>query len=144
MSLVLITGATGFIGSQVALRTLEAGFNVRLVIRREDQADKLSRIFTEYQDKITFIVVPDITAPGGFDESLQGVEYVMHVASPIPGSGTADHLNPAVKGTVSVLQSALKVPTIRKVVITASIFSLIPVGPIQDGAVIRGRSSQTL
>jgi nucleoside-diphosphate-sugar epimerase len=43
MSLVLITGVTGFIGSQVALRTLEAGVNVRLVIRREDQADKLRR-----------------------------------------------------------------------------------------------------
>jgi nucleoside-diphosphate-sugar epimerase len=123
MSLVLITGATGFIGSQVALRTLEAGFNVRLVVRREDQADNLRRIFAEHQDKITFVVVPDITAPGGSDESLQGVEYVMHVASPIPGSGTADHLTPAVKGTVSVLQSALKVPSIRKVVITASIFS---------------------
>jgi NAD(P)-dependent dehydrogenase (short-subunit alcohol dehydrogenase family) len=55
MSLVLITGATGFIGSQVALRTLEAGFNVRLVVRREDQADKLRRIFEEHQDKITFV-----------------------------------------------------------------------------------------
>jgi nucleoside-diphosphate-sugar epimerase len=55
MSLVLITGATGFIGSQVALRTLEAGFNVRLVVRREDQADKLRRIFAEHQDKITFV-----------------------------------------------------------------------------------------
>jgi nucleoside-diphosphate-sugar epimerase len=48
MSLVLITGATGFIGSQVALRTLEAGFNVRLVVRREDRADKLRRIFAEH------------------------------------------------------------------------------------------------
>jgi nucleoside-diphosphate-sugar epimerase len=91
--------------------------------------------------KITFVVVPDITAPEGFDKSLEGVDYVMHVASPIPGSGTSDHLTPAVKGTISVLQSALKVPSIRKVVITASIFSLIPIGPIPDGAVVRGMSS---
>lgn len=71
----------------------------------------------------------------------RGLEYVMHVPSPIPGSGAADYLTPAVKGTVSVLQSAMKVRSIRRVVITASMLSLVPVGPIPDGAVVRGVSS---
>ncbi|KAL6237276.1 hypothetical protein BDW75DRAFT_204691 [Aspergillus navahoensis] len=136
MSLVLITGATGFIGSQVALRTLEAGFNVCLVVRREGQIEKLCRIFSQYNDRMKFAVVPDITSPGGFDEALQGVEYVIHVASPLAGSGS-DLLTPAVKGTLSVLQSAVNVSGIRKVVITASVLSLIPMRPVKDGLVVR-------
>src|SRR3954468_2214415 len=138
MSLVLITGATGFIGSQVVLQTLEAGHSVNLVVRRPEQADKLRRIFSKYDEKLSFAVLPDITAPGGFDETLQGVDYVIHVASPIAGSGEADLLTPAVKGTVSVLESAVKVPSIRKVVITASILSIIPLTPPADGAVVKG------
>ncbi|KUM55842.1 hypothetical protein ACN42_g11396 [Penicillium freii] len=137
MSLVLITGATGFIGSQVVLQTLEAGYSVHLVVRRPEQADKLRRIFSKFDEKLSFAVLPDITAPGGFDKALQGVDYVIHVASPIAGSGESDLLTPAVKGTVSVLESAVKVPSIRKVVITASILSIIPLTPPADGTLVK-------
>ncbi|KAL3468915.1 hypothetical protein BJX99DRAFT_96606 [Aspergillus californicus] len=135
MSLVLITGATGFIGAQVALRTLEAGYTVRLAIRRDAQADKLRRIFSKHEEKLSFTVVPDISLTGAFDEALQGVEYVIHVASPL--SGPVDLLTPAVKGTLSILESASKVSTIRKVVVTASVLSLVPMKPIPKGAVLR-------
>ncbi|KAE8384531.1 flavonol reductase [Aspergillus alliaceus] len=137
MSLVLITGATGFIGSQVVLQTLEAGHNVHLVVRRPEQTDKLRQIFSKYDERLSFVMLPDITAPGGFDEALQGVDYVIHVASPIAGKGESDLLTPAVKGTVSVLESAMKVPSIRKVVITASILSIIPLTPPADDAVVK-------
>jgi nucleoside-diphosphate-sugar epimerase len=143
MSLTLITGATGFIGAQVTLRTLEAGSPVRLVIRREDQSHKLRKIFSKFVDKISFVVIPDITIPKSFDEALRGVEYIIHVASPLSGSGT-DLLTPAVKGTTSVLESAVKVPGIRKVVITASILSLVPMGPRNYDSVVRGMYASAL
>ncbi|KAJ0418746.1 hypothetical protein BJY00DRAFT_314660 [Aspergillus carlsbadensis] len=136
MSTVLITGATGFIGAQVALRTLEAGHTVRFVVRREAQTAKLRALFSTYADKISFVVIPDITVSGGFDEAVQGVEYVIHVASPLAGSGQ-DLLKPAVQGTVSVLESALKVPSVKRVVITASVVSLVSLKPIPDGTVLR-------
>ncbi|OGM51356.1 reductase [Aspergillus bombycis] len=137
MAPTLITGATGFIGSQVALRTLQAGHRVRLTIRREEQADKLRRIFAEYEKQLEFVIVPDITVPGCFDEALQGVEYVLHLASPLPNPGSDDLVTPAKRGTMTILESAAKVPSIKKVVVTGSVLSLISLGDLKDGLVVR-------
>ncbi|KAE8419600.1 hypothetical protein BDV36DRAFT_251285 [Aspergillus pseudocaelatus] len=137
MSLTLITGATGFIGSQVALHVLQAGYRARLAIRREEQADKLRRIFANYEKQLEFVIVPDITVPGCFDEALQGVEYVLHLASPLPKPGSDDLVTPAKQGTVAILESAAKVPSIKKVVVTGSVISLVSLGELKDGLVVR-------
>ncbi|PIG82318.1 reductase [Aspergillus arachidicola] len=140
MALTLITGATGFIGSQVALRVLQAGYRARLAIRREEQADKLRRIFADYEKQLEFVIVPDITVSGCFDEALQGVEYVLHLASPLPKPGSGDLVTPARRGTVAILESAAKVPSIKKVVVTGSVLSLVSLGELKDGLVVRGKS----
>ncbi|KAE8333976.1 hypothetical protein BDV39DRAFT_212000 [Aspergillus sergii] len=137
MALTLITGATGFIGSQVALRVLQAGYRARLAIRREEQADKLRRIFADYEKQLEFVIVPDITVSGCFDEALQGVEYVLHLASPLPKPGSGDLVTPARRGTVAILESAAKVPSIKKVVVTGSVLSLVSLGELKDGLVVR-------
>ncbi|KAL4874581.1 flavonol reductase [Aspergillus karnatakaensis] len=128
MSLVLITGATGFIGSETALHVLKAGYRLRFVVRRPEQTAKLQERYAAYADQLEFAIVPDLTAPGCYDEPLKGVDYVLHLASPLPGGKETNLLRPAVSGTVSILHSALKVSTIKKVVITASILSLVPFG----------------
>jgi nucleoside-diphosphate-sugar epimerase len=138
-SAVFITGATGFIGAQITAFALRAGFNVKLSARREAQIDSLREAFKEFADRVEFVVVPDITKSGAFDAALQGTEHVIHVASPLAKPGE-DLLTPAVKGTTSVLESALKTPSIKKVVITASVASLIPLGKGGDGTVVRGES----
>ncbi|KAB8222858.1 hypothetical protein BDV33DRAFT_228951 [Aspergillus novoparasiticus] len=137
MALTLITGATGFIGSQVALRVLQAGYRARLAIRREEQADKLRRIFADYEKQLEFVVVPDITVSGCFDEALRGVDYVLHLASPLPKPGSGDLVTPARRGTVAILESAAKVPSIKKVVVTGSVLSLVSLGELKDGLVVR-------
>ena len=139
MALTLITGATGFIGSQVALRALQAGYRVRLAIRREEQADKLRRIFAEYEKQLEFVIVPDITVPGCFDEALQGVEYVLHLASPLPKPGSDDLVTPAKGGTITILESAAKVSSVKKVVVTGSVLSLVSLGELKDGVIVRGK-----
>ncbi|KAI5207100.1 NAD dependent epimerase/dehydratase family protein [Aureobasidium subglaciale] len=135
-SLVFITGATGFIGAQVAQSTLEAGHNVRLSVRRESQIDKLRRVFAKSAGKVDIVVVPDYTIASAFDAALKGVTHVIHVASPLANPGE-DLMTPAVKGTTSVLESAYNVPTVKKVVITASVASLIPLGGSYDGVIVR-------
>jgi nucleoside-diphosphate-sugar epimerase len=60
------------------------------------------------------------------------------VASPLP-NGNEELVTPAVKGTVSVLEAALKVAGIRKVVITASVASLVPLDKYVDEFVVRGK-----
>jgi nucleoside-diphosphate-sugar epimerase len=136
-SIVFITGATGFIGAQVALAALKAGHNVKLSVRREGQIESLRRALDTFADKLEFAIVPDYTTTGAFDEVLKEVDYVIHVASPLP-KPNEDLLTPALKGTTSILESASKTPTIKKVVITASVASLIPLGKGGDGLIVKG------
>lgn len=136
--LALITGSTGFIGSKDALRMLEAGSRVRLVVRLAEQADGLRNLFAVYVDSLEFSIVPDLTLSGCYDYVLQDVEYVLHLASPLPSPGQSDLLGPAVKGIASVLQSATKVSSVKKVVITGSMLSLVPLGVVKDGIVVKG------
>lgn len=139
-SLVFITGATGFIGAQVALATLKAGHKVRLSVRREGQIDGLRRAFSDFVDQLDFVVVPDYTASDAFDTAVKGVDYVIHLASPLANPGE-DLLTPAVKGTLSVLESVSRASGIKKVVITASVASLIPLGSGHDGINVTGKSN---
>lgn len=136
-STVFITGATGFIGAQVTASALRAGYNVKLSVRRETQIDGLRQAFSSYPSALDFCVVPDYTTPEAFGTVLQGVDYVIHVASPLP-NGNEDLLTPAVKGTTSILEAALKVKGIRKVVVTASVASLVPLDKYVDGTVVTG------
>lgn len=138
-STVFITGASGFIGAHITTFALRAGYNVKLSVRREAQIDPLRRAFSEFADNVDFVVIPDYTKAKAFDTALDGAEYVIHVASPLPKPDEVDLLTPAVKGTTSILESASRVPSIKKVVITASVASLVPLGKGADGTIVKGK-----
>jgi nucleoside-diphosphate-sugar epimerase len=134
---VFITGATGFIGAQIAASALRAGYQVKLSVRREAQIDSLRQVFHTSSHSLDFVVIPDYTKAGAFDAALEGAGYVIHVASPLP-NGKQDLMTPAVKGTTVLLESASRVPSIKKVVITASVASLVPLGGYSKDFVVRG------
>lgn len=128
-TLILITGATGFIGSQVALVSLQAGYRVRLSIRKPEQEAVLRARYPNFNNQIETIIVPDITVRDAFELALDGVDYIFHLASPMPGGGSdlqTGYIDPAVKGTESVLFSALAFPRVKKVVIVSSLLALTP------------------
>ncbi|EAW12150.1 putative 3-beta hydroxysteroid dehydrogenase/isomerase [Aspergillus clavatus NRRL 1] len=136
--LIFITGATGFIGSAVALEALKAGYRLRISVRKESQVPQLKKLFAQYEDKIEFVVVPEITQESSFAGKLDGVDYVLHLASPLPhGVDKETYFGPAVDGTTAVLKEAAKVKSIKRVVITSSIAALIPITGAPDGGVIR-------
>lgn len=71
-----------------------------------------------------------MTKEGAFDSALQGVNYVLHLASPTPGPSAAEPfedtvVRPAIDGTLSILKSAYQVPSIRKMVITSSVSLIV-------------------
>uniref|UniRef100_A0A199UAW7 NAD-dependent epimerase/dehydratase domain-containing protein n=1 Tax=Manihot esculenta TaxID=3983 RepID=A0A199UAW7_MANES len=70
----------------------------------------------------------DLLQEGSFDAAVDGCEAVFHTASPVSLQANADPqaelVDPAVKGTLNVLRSCAKVPSIKRVVITSSFASL--------------------
>nr|OQO18298.1 hypothetical protein B0A51_13498 [Rachicladosporium sp. CCFEE 5018] len=131
--LVLITGATGHIGFRVLVLALKAGYQVRASVRTEAQIKKLSNTASvkRYPGKVDFVLVKDITVPNAYREALEGVSDVIHVASPIPSaesvangekpSWTKVFYDPALKGTLSLLESAKQTSSVRRVIITSSV-----------------------
>jgi nucleoside-diphosphate-sugar epimerase len=102
-------------------------------------------LFPVHRDQISFEVVPDITAPNAFDGKLNGVDYIFHLASPMPGKGEdfkKDYVEPAVKGTESILKAANAAPRVKRVTVMASILSLMPMGGLKmRDIVIKGNNS---
>ncbi|KAK5119938.1 hypothetical protein LTR85_007014 [Meristemomyces frigidus] len=135
--LVLITGATGHIGFRTLRYLLEYGYNVRAAVRSvaKGEAIKSNPLLKDVStSQLSFVVVSDFLAPGAFDKAAEGVKYIVHLASPIPfgdGADPADQeehfVKPAVRGTISMLESAKKVGTVKRVVITSSMVVNIPI-----------------
>jgi nucleoside-diphosphate-sugar epimerase len=130
---VLVTGANGFVAENILNVFLEAGASVRGTVRTESKAKLLEETFHKYASakKLDFAIVPDITAPGAFDDALSNTTFdiVIHSASPFnyrTNTSNAEFLEPAVKGTTSLLQSVAKhAPTVKRVVLTGSCASII-------------------
>jgi len=137
--LVLVTGSTGFIGFRTLRYTLEKGYAVRAAVRSESKAElvRSNQSLASIKDlssRLSFAIVPDIVADGAFDEAVKGVKYVLHLASPLSTGITMDDdlekevIAPAVKGTLGILESAKKEPSVKRIVITSSMVAIPPIG----------------
>src|SRR5271163_4862360 len=139
--LVLITGATGHIGFATLLALLKTGsYRARISSRKLSAAQSLGShpLLAPYTDLLEFVEVSDFLAPGAFNSAVRGVDYILHLASPIPildgsvkGHVKDIYLNPAIQGTVGVLESAAKSSSVKRVVVTSSVVILAPKTPGQ-------------
>jgi len=99
-------------------------------VRKADNAEKVKAYFKEFGNKLDIVLVPDIIDPAAYDQALQGVTLVMHTASPFAPETSDpknDVLDPAIKGTTNILKAALKFPNVKRIVITSSIASILPI-----------------
>ncbi|KAI3764262.1 hypothetical protein L2E82_14268 [Cichorium intybus] len=82
----------------------------------------------------------NLTEEGSFESAVNGCECVFHTASPVLLSVSEPQtqlLDPAVKGTLNVLKSAAKVPSLKRVVLTSSMAAVMfPAKPQELGDVI--------
>jgi len=135
--LVLITGGTGLIGIKTIHLALEAGYSVRAAVRSQAKAEAILATPTVKAinpgSRLTFVIVPDMLADGAYDKAAQGVKYIMHIASgTIHGTGPKEEeyeallIQPALKGTISILDAAYKTTTVRRIIITSSEAAIIP------------------
>ncbi|KAI0261967.1 hypothetical protein BC834DRAFT_972371 [Gloeopeniophorella convolvens] len=120
---VLVTGANGYLAAWVVKKYLEAGYAVRGTVRSVAKSAFLKDIFAEYGDRFELVVVEDITKEDAFEEAVKGVSAIAHTASPFHYNVTEPEelIVPAVKGTTSILDSALKHGSaVKRVIITSS------------------------
>lgn len=119
-STILITGASGFIGSHVVQEALNAGYKVVGTARSEEKAQNTKKIFNNNSNYSTAIV-KDFQHEGAFDEAVQGVDSVIHVASDTTFDSDPNNVvKPTVAGVLSILRSAAKSPSVKRFVLTSS------------------------
>ncbi|KAE9372728.1 putative 3-beta hydroxysteroid dehydrogenase/isomerase [Stipitochalara longipes BDJ] len=129
--LILITGVSGYIGFKTLILALEAGFKVRAVIRKSEQAKKLEshKRVAPFINNLQFCIIPDLSDTESFDPHLQGVTGLLHLASPLANETDdfdRDIISPAIKVTLAVLNAAHRTSSIKRVVITSSAVTLVP------------------
>ncbi|MCI4644629.1 MAG: aldehyde reductase [Hyphomonadaceae bacterium] len=124
MAHILVTGATGFIATHCIVKLIERGHSVRGTARSTSRATALNMILSDYTEKSIEVplIAADLSRDAGWEEAVEGVDAILHVASPIPASlpRDADELiKPARDGALRLLRAA-KTAGVDRVVMTSS------------------------
>ncbi|MTB50526.1 aldehyde reductase [Lewinella sp. W8] len=125
---ILLTGLTGYIGSQIAVQLLQRGYRVRGTARNPAKAEAVKtaigqRVATEGLE----IVRAELMDADSWRPAMTGVEYVLHVASPLAAVEPKDPnelIVPAREGTLNVLRAATEAG-VKRVVITSSMAAVV-------------------
>jgi dihydroflavonol-4-reductase len=122
---VLITGATGFVGSAVARAASARGFRVRVLVRPESKRANLVGFPNE-------IAEGDMKDEASVLRALEGVRYLFHVAADyrIWARDPGEIIRNNREGTRAVMAAA-KASGVEKIVYTSSVATL---RPVKDGA----------
>jgi nucleoside-diphosphate-sugar epimerase len=126
---VAVTGGTGYLASWIIKHLLDRGMNVRTSVRDVCNESKYSHLLKlkGARGKLQFFEA-DLLRTGSFDKLVNGCELLIHTASPFKVKGVRnfyeDVVNPAVEGTKNVLEAVNRNPSVKRVVITASMASI--------------------
>lgn len=128
--LVLVTGATGYVGAWVVAKILKEGkYRVRGTgrdIHNDEKIGPFTKALKEhcpdaYEDfELVEATLQDYKS---IKSAVEGVKYVIHIASPMPGPKVKNNdknmIQPAIDGNLNVLQACVG-SDVKRVVITSS------------------------
>lgn len=118
MPRVLVTGATGFVGSELTRQLLEQGERVRILRRESSPLDLLGDLAPHVEH-----VIGDVSNPTSLLQAMEGVSQVYHTAGFVGFGGRRDRralyaIN--VTGTANVVNAALE-SRVERLVHTSSV-----------------------
>lgn len=122
---ICVTGASGFIASYVIRELLDNGYTVRATVRGLTKRNNYEYLTSlpGAAERLE-LVQAELLTEGSYDEAIAGCEYVIHTASPYVldvKDPQHDLVDPALKGTLNVLQACGKSGSVKKVVLTSSV-----------------------
>ncbi|MFD8306967.1 NAD-dependent epimerase/dehydratase family protein [Streptomyces sp. NPDC059690] len=122
---VLVTGGTGFVGSHSVARLIAGGYRARVTVREPGQQVQVLAALRQAEvdpaGRLEFAVA-DLGADRGWAEAMDGVDHVLHHASPFPLTPpeTEDEVVvPARDGALRVITAA-RAAGVPRVVMTSS------------------------
>lgn len=92
---MLVTGATGYIGGRLVPRLLEAGHDVRLLVRRPERVREVPWAAS------VEIVAGDLTDRRAVDEAMAGIEVVYYLVHSMGGPGDFEDVERAIATNVA-------------------------------------------
>lgn len=132
MTLVLLTGASGYIAKHIAVDLLNSGYQVRASVRTLSRSSEIIDAVTpqltdvsNLESRLTFIEL-DLLSDDGWAEALNGVDALLHTASPFPivqPKNEDELIRPAVDGTRRALNAA-HTSGVTRVILTSSIAAI--------------------
>ena len=127
---VVVTGASGFLGSWIVREFLLEGWRVCGSVRDRGDSQKVEHL-KELEKRLPGtleLFEADLLESGAFDQACARAAVVVHAASPFLTERVEDPgevlLKPAVEGTRNVLASASKSETVQRVVLTSSVVAI--------------------
>ena len=116
--MILVTGASGFVGSAVARHLVQAGQQVRGLVRPTSMRINLAHLPVE-------IVEGDLGDPDSLARAMTGVRFLFHVAADyrLWARDPQDIVRTNVEGTGTVMNAALRAG-VERIVYTSSVATL--------------------